>query len=69
VHPEDIKASLRKKGSSLTAIARDLGLAVSTVSHVLVDARSRRVERRIAKVLGTTPSAIWPDRYKTTMER
>lgn len=63
MHPEDIKAELKKKGSSLAAIAKELDLAASTVSHVIQGARSRRVEKRIAQVLGLPLTAVWPARY------
>lgn len=63
VHLEDIKAALRKRKSSLAEVARATNVSRSLVSAVIRRKRSRRVEQAIAKALGTTPGAIWPDRY------
>ncbi len=60
MHPEEIKAALRIKGMTLTALASELGLSRSMVTHVIYGyARSKRVEERIAQLLGKTVSAIW----------
>ena len=60
IHPEEIKAALRIKGITLTAIARELGLSRSMVTHVIYgNERSQRVEKRIAQVIGKPVSAIW----------
>lgn len=64
VHPEDIKAALRKKGYTLTAIASSLSVQPSAISHVLHKRRSRRIEKAIAKALGTRPNLLWPERYQ-----
>jgi Ner family transcriptional regulator len=61
LHPEDIKAGLRKRGSSLSKIARDLGLNRSTVSCVLYGRHSRRVRIAIAQQLGMKPEQLWPN--------
>lgn len=64
MHPEDIKAILRKRGSTLAAIAADLHVSPSAVSHVVAGrAESARVARRIADVIGREPAAIWPGKY------
>jgi Ner family transcriptional regulator len=60
---ELIKAQLRTRGTSLSQIARELGLKPSTVSSVLVGARSLNVEQAIATALNTKPELIWPERY------
>lgn len=60
---EDIKAALRKRGSSLSVIARNLKIDPSAVSHVLMGERSKRVESAIAVVLGKPVEKIWPSRY------
>lgn len=59
---ELIKGALRARGSSLSAVARSLGLSREAVHHV----RNRpypAVEAAIAKVVGDSPAALWPDRY------
>ena len=60
MHPEEIKAALRIKGITLTALAQELGLSRSMVTNVIHGhARSKRVEERIAQILGKSVSAIW----------
>lgn len=61
---ERIKMRLRLAGSSLAAVARELGVSSSTVTIVCQGLRrSRRVEALIAAKLDTTPERLWPDRY------
>lgn len=63
MHPEEIKAALRIKGVTLTALASELSLSRSMVTQVIYGyARSKRVEERIAKVLGKPVGAIWATR-------
>jgi Ner family transcriptional regulator len=61
LHPEDIKAGLRKRGSSLSKIARSLGLHRTTISNVLYGRQSRRVRIAIAQQLGMKPEQLWPN--------
>lgn len=63
MHADMIKLELKRRGSSLAQIARELGLAYSTVYTVANGARSRRVEVRIAQVLGMAVEDVFPDRY------
>ncbi len=60
-----IKTRLRSAGSGINALARELGVTPSTVTTVSQGYhRSRRIQQAIASKLGTTPEAIWPDRYE-----
>lgn len=60
----DLKQRLRQTGSSLTDIANKLGVLQSTVTVVSQGYRkSHRIQDAIAKQLGTTPQALFPDRY------
>lgn len=62
---ERIKMRLRLAGSSLAAVARELGVSSSTVIIVSQGLRrSRRIEALIAAKLATTPERLWPDRYR-----
>ena len=61
---ERIKMQLRVAGSSLAEVARELGVAGSTVTSVSQGyRRSRRIESAIADKLGVALDSLWPDRY------
>ena len=61
-HPEDVKAAVRKTGTSLTALALAHGLSESAVRRALIRPWPR-VEAVIAAHLGRQPQDIWPSRY------
>jgi Ner family transcriptional regulator len=61
-HPEDIKAEVRKKGSTLAAIGRRDGMSRQSIALALVRP-SERGERAIARFLGKPAHLIWPSRY------
>lgn len=64
MHPEDIKAALRKQRSSQAKIARQLGVNQTTVHNVIYGGcKSERIAKAIADVIGVDRSVIWPDRY------
>ncbi|EOA1825146.1 helix-turn-helix domain-containing protein [Lonsdalea quercina] len=61
-HPADIIAALRKKGTTLAALSRSVGLSSSTLANVL----SRpwpKGEWIVATALDVHPAEIWPSRY------
>ncbi|MPT03560.1 MAG: helix-turn-helix domain-containing protein [Delftia sp.] len=61
MHPEQIKAAIRMRGTTPTAIAEELKVSRSMVSHVINGhAKSERIAKRIAEVIGDTVEAIWP---------
>lgn len=62
-HPADIIAALKKKGTTLSALSRDSGLASSTLSNALRRPWPKG-EQLIAAALEETPEQIWPTRYK-----
>ena len=67
---ERIKMRLRLAGSSLSQVARELGVQPTTVTSVCQGhRRSSRIEQLIATKLSTTPAVLWPDRYDTPCER
>ncbi|WP_336958715.1 helix-turn-helix domain-containing protein [Sphingobium aquiterrae] len=68
-HPEDIKAAIRKKGSSLAELARREGISTQALSLALQARVSARCELIIADFLNVHPSKIWPTRYKADGER
>lgn len=64
---ERVKMRLRLLGTSLADVARELGVAATTVTSVSQGfRRSRRIEALIAQKLRTTPLRLWPDRYLAT---
>ncbi|EAW1753845.1 transcriptional regulator [Salmonella enterica subsp. enterica serovar Choleraesuis] len=62
-HPADIIAALKKRGTSLSALSRQAGLASSTLANALIR-RWPKGERLIAEALGVAPEKIWLSRYR-----
>ncbi|CAM7220086.1 helix-turn-helix domain-containing protein [Citrobacter sedlakii] len=62
-HPADIIAGLKKRGTSLSALSSQAGLASSTLANALAR-RWPKGERLIAEALGIAPEQIWPSRYR-----
>lgn len=64
MHPEDIKAALRKRGLTQAQIARNLNVSKTSVCYV-IDGRasSRRVAEAIAQAVGLPMGTLWPKRY------
>jgi lambda repressor-like predicted transcriptional regulator len=61
MHPEEIKAAMRMKGITPTAMADQLGVANATVSQVISGRSvSARIQGRIAEIIGKSVSEIWP---------
>ena len=63
MHPEDIKAAVRKTGLSLASLARANGMKKQTLSLALQARVSERAERVIADCIRIAPAKIWPSRY------
>ncbi len=61
-HAEDVKAAIRKKGMSLTALSRKHGYSDSYLRGTLIRHRPHG-EEIIAQFLDVTPADIWPERY------
>lgn len=65
MHPEDIKAALRKAGITPAAISREFCISDMAVSHVIAGRhKSRRIAQRISQVIGQPIDAIWPGKYE-----
>ena len=63
MHPEEIKAALRMRGITLSALADEAGVSRSMVSHVVNGyAKSAHLMERIAQVIGKPIEAIWKPR-------
>jgi len=61
-HPEEIKAAIRMRGTTLSALAVSWGHTECAIRHALRGPYPK-VERLIARFLGLDPAYIWPDRY------
>ncbi|HBT44348.1 MAG TPA: transcriptional regulator [Rhodospirillaceae bacterium] len=63
MHPEDIKAAIRKTGITLTELAMRNGLSESAVRMAIIFNCCPAGERAVIERLGVAPHAIWPERY------
>lgn len=61
-HRADIIAAIRKQGSTLSAVAREHGLASNTLQNALRVSWPKG-ERIIADAIGIDAAEIWPSRY------
>ena len=68
-HPEDIKAAIRKRGATLSSLARENGIKPPVLTFVLSGRVSARGERIIAECIGKPPHEIWPSRYDANGKR
>jgi Ner family transcriptional regulator len=62
-HAEDVKAAIRKKGLTLSALSKKHQYSESYLRGTLIRPRPRG-EEIIARFLGVSPAEIWPDRYR-----
>lgn len=70
MHPEQIKALIRMKGTTPAAIADELELARSTVSQVINGrSTSARIAQHISKVVGIPVSQLWPQKKPSGLHR
>lgn len=66
MHPADVIAALRKRGTSLRKIAHENGY--SHIQRVLTSPWLA-AEQLVAKALDTSPQALWPSRYRNPGDR
>jgi len=64
-HREDIKAAIRKTGSTLRSLSLDAGYHHSAVRQTLLRPWPA-LQEVIAQHLGVLPQDIWPSRYTET---
>lgn len=69
MHPEDIKAEVRKAGATLASLGRASGLSRQQMSLTLHARVSAKAEKVIADFLQKHPKHIWPSRYDKTGTR
>lgn len=61
-HPEDIKAAIRKTGTTISDLSRAAGFSEGAAKRALLISWPR-MEAAIAARLGRRPREIWPSRY------
>jgi lambda repressor-like predicted transcriptional regulator len=61
MHPEDIKAEIRKRHGSMTAFARARGLPIQSLSNLLQGRISRPVAKAIAEELNMPLKLVFPN--------
>lgn len=69
MNPEDIKAAIRKAGTTMSALASTTGVARTTLSMALHARVSAKAEQIIADFLSLHPMVIWPSRYDKSGRR
>lgn len=61
MHPEQIKAAMRMKGVTPTALADEMRVSNTTMSQVISGRSvSARIRKRIAEITGYSIEALWP---------
>ena len=61
-HAEDIKAAVRKRGTTLSKLATDHGLDESCCRAALIRSQPE-AEKVISRYLGVPLHELWPDRW------
>ncbi|PZP61200.1 MAG: transcriptional regulator [Delftia acidovorans] len=62
MHPEEIKAAMRMAGTTPAMLCDELEVAASSVSQTISGhIKSKRIQSRIAQILGKPIEAIWPN--------
>lgn len=69
MHPEDVKAEIRKRGTTVAGLAKANGLSVQTLSRAIHARTSAAAESIIADFIGRPAKDIWPTRYDETGRR
>jgi Ner family transcriptional regulator len=67
-HPEDIKAEVRKRGSTLAGVARSVGLSDSS-TRVAFHQPIPTANRAIAAFIGVPVNELWPQWFDTDGNR
>lgn len=59
---EDIKAEIRRRGSTLSQLAKENGYSPAVFSLVK-NRPHKKAEKAIAAYIGKNPEILWPKRY------
>lgn len=63
-HKEDIKAAIRKQGTTMKGLALANGYRSVDACAQALQRPYPKMERLIARTIGVPPETIWPSRYK-----
>lgn len=64
MHPEDIKAEIRKRYGSLSSVSEQIGMGKNAISNIISRPDySIAGEKKVAELLELDPYEVWPDRY------
>ena len=69
MHPEDIKAAIRKQGVTISELAEANGMSKQNVASAISARVSGPAEEVIARFLDKNPAEIWPSRYRRDGKR
>jgi len=65
MHPEDIKAEIKKAGFSMTSLAKKHGIKYgSTLNQVFHNPNYPKAEKIISEAIGIPAEIIWPSRHR-----
>ena len=70
MHPEQIKAELRMRGTSASEVADAMNRSRAVVSNVIHSrTKSRRIATLVAAIIERPLEEIWPGRYPATKSK
>ena len=70
MHPEDIKAEIKKAGYTMTKLANENGIKYgSTLNQVFINPNYPKAERIISQAIGIPVEKIWPSRSEARLKR
>lgn len=70
MHPADIQAALKKRGSSQAKIAEASNVSRAHVSYVIQGrSKSRRIAEAISTTTGIPVDRLWPGKYLDSNHR
>lgn len=68
-HPEDVKAEIRKRGGTLSSLAKQACVSKQAIGAAIDRRASEHIDQVIADFLGLKPHEIWPSRYNAKGQR
>lgn len=68
-HPEDVRAEIRKRGGTLSSLAKQAQVSKQALGAAIDRRASERIDQVIADFLDLKPHQIWPSRYNAKGQR